>query len=160
MSENFKPITTQEEFNDAVKARLLREQESLANKYADYEKIKTRNTELEAEIGTLQTIAAASKTSTEDHEKIVSDLNTKIAGYETANLRTQIALQHGIPYEFADRLVGTDEGSLKADAERLAPVFSSKQQTPPPLKNTEPPLGEGKDGAYQSLIKGLDLEGE
>ena len=44
MSE-FKPITTQEEFDAAIKARLSREKE----KYGDYNQIKSRVTELEEE---------------------------------------------------------------------------------------------------------------
>lgn len=158
MSE-FTPINTQEEFDKAVQARIAREQDTLTKKYSDYEQIKSRNTELENEVGTLQSTIEESNTASKNHEQIVDDLNKKIAEYETASLRTRIALQNGLPIDLADRLVGSDEESIKADAERLA-SFVSKKQTPPPLKNQEPPLGEGKDGAYKNLIENLNLEGE
>lgn len=159
MSEGFKAITTQEEFDTAVQARLLREQETLAKKYSDYEEIKTRNTALETEIGQLKTTVNETSEAAKTHDQTVSELNAKITGYETANMRTKIALQNGLPIDLADRLVGDDEASIKADAERLA-GFVTKKQTPPPLRTTEQPLGEGKDSAYKALIEELNTEGE
>lgn len=158
MSE-FKAITTQEEFDKAVQARIAREQETMAKKYADYDELKAQKAELENEVGALKaTIEESSKTA-QTHESTVSELNAKIAGYETAQLRTRIAIQNGLPLDLAERLVGDDEASIKADAERLA-GFVSNKQTPPPLKTTEPTIGDGKDGAYKSLLENLNLEGE
>lgn len=157
---DFTPITTQEEFDKAVQARISREQETISKKYADYDQIKARNAELETEIGTLQSTIEETNAATKSHEQTVADLNQKIAEYETASLRTRIALQNGLPIDLADRLVGDDEESIKADAERLAGFVGKKQQTPPPLKNQEPPLKEGKDASYKSLIENLNLEGE
>ncbi|MFS7001200.1 DUF4355 domain-containing protein [Carnobacterium maltaromaticum] len=148
----FKAINTQEEFDEAVKNRVKREQETIEKKYADYEQLKTRNTELEEKV-------AKSDESSKAHEITVADLNAKISDYETASLRTKIAVQNGLPLDLAERLVGTDEASIKADAERLA-GFVVKQATPPPLKDTETLLGESKDGAYKNLIENLNIEGE
>lgn len=159
MSE-FTAITTQEEFDKAVQQRIQREQDTLAKKYADYDQIKTRNAELETEVGTLKATMEESSKVAKTHETTVSELNAKIAGYETANLRTRIAVQHGIPLDLAERLVGTDEASIKADAERLAGFIGNKTQPPAPLKDTEPPFGDTKDGAYKSLLENLNLEGE
>lgn len=153
---SFKTIETQEELDRIIQDRLTRERE----KYADYDAIKTKNTDLEKQISTLQSSIEESNTAVKTHEQTVADLNKKIAGYETANLRTKIALQYGLPIDLADRLVGDDEASIKADAERLAGYVSKKQQTPPPLKNTEPNLEEGKDGAYKALLKNTNFEGE
>ena len=152
----FKKIETQEELDRIIQERLNREKE----KFSDYDAIKTRNAELENEIGTLKSTLEETNAATKSHEQIVANLNAKIADYETANLRTKIALQNGLPIDLADRLVGTDEESIKADAERLAGFIGTKQQTPPPLKNTEKPLEGGKDGAYKDLIENLNLEGE
>lgn len=152
----FKKIETQEELDRIIQERLNREKE----KFSDYDAIKTRNAELENEIGTLKSTLEETNAATKSHEQIVANLNVKIADYETANLRTKIALQNGLPIDLADRLVGTDEESIKADAERLAGFIGTKQQTPPPLKNTEKPLEGGKDGAYKNLIENLNLEGE
>lgn len=115
MSE-FKPITTQEEFDAAIKARLSREKE----KYGDYDQLKSRVNELEEENIGLKSTIEANNQSKADSDKQLEEMQKQIAGYETASLRTRIALQHGLPYDLADRLQGADEESLTADAERLA----------------------------------------
>ena len=154
----FKAITTQEEFDRAIQERLNRQKESIEKQYADYAEIKTKNTELETEIGALKTTLSETKTKTEGYDKDIADLNAKIAGYETANMRTRIALQHGIPYDLAGRLVGEDEKSITEDAKKLAELVRPKEPVPP-LKDTEPKVDD-KDGAYKSLLENLNLEGE
>ena len=73
-------------------------------------------------------------------------------------MRTKIALQYGIPYDLAGRLVGEDEASMTTDAKKLAELIGSKVP-PAPLKSTEPKI-DGQDGAYKSLLENLKLEGE
>lgn len=151
----FKAIETQEELDRIIQERLNREK----GKFSDYDEIKKRNADLEAQVGTLQTAIEESKTSTADYEKKLSELNTKIADYETANLRTRIALQNGLPYDLADRLQGSDEESIKADAERLA-SFVSKKSIIPPLKNTEPVVEKDEDADLKEMLKKLNDRGE
>lgn len=140
MSE-FNIIETQEELDKVIGERLARQKETIEkqykSQYADYEQLKT---------------------SSADYDKQVSELNAKIAGYETASMRTRIALQNGIPYDLAGRLVGEDEESVAEDAKRLAELIGRKEPLAP-LKDTEPKI-EGKDGAYKSLLDNLNLEGE
>ena len=139
MSE-FKPITTQEEFDAAIKARLSREKE----KYVDYDQLKSRVEELEKENGDLKSTIEATN---------------QIAGYETASLRTRVALQHGLPYDLADRLQGTDEESFKADAERLA-GFMKPVSKVAPVKSTEPivPKEDDERTMYRNLVQNLNIE--
>lgn len=154
----FKAITTQEEFDRAIQDRIKREKETLEKKYADYEEIKARNAALEGENTVLKASIDDSNKKTEKYDKDISELNAKIAGYETANMKTRIALQYGIPYDLASRLVGEDEESIAADAKKLAELVGQKEPIAP-LKNTEPVI-DGKDGAYKSLLENLNLEGE
>lgn len=158
MSE-FKAIESQEELDRIIQDRLTRQKESLEKQYSDYEEIKTRNADLEKQVGTLQSTIEESKTSAADYDKQVQELNSKVAGYETANLRTKIALQYGLPYDMAERLVGENEESLKADAERLVP-FISKQKQVPPLKNTEKPIVTDEDADLKAMLKNLNERGE
>jgi len=158
MSEEFKAITTQEEFDRVIQERLSRQKESIEKQYADYAEIKARNIELETETGTLKTTLTESSKNTEKYDKDISDLNVKIAGYETASMRTRIALQHGIPYDLASRLVGENEESITADAKKLAELVGNKELIAP-LRVVEPNI-EGKDVAYKSLLENLNLEGE
>lgn len=155
----FKAIETQEELDRIIQDRLNRQKETFEKQYSDYEQLKSRNSELETQVGNMTSAIEESKTSAANFETQISELNTKISGFETANMRTRIALQNGLPYDLADRLVGTDEESFKADAERLVGLMGNNAPVPP-LKNPEPALGDGKDGAYKSLIQNLNLEGE
>lgn len=152
MSE-FKPITTQEEFDAAIKGRLSREKE----KYADYEQLKSRVAELEKENVGLKSTIEDTNQSKADADKQLEDLQNKIAGYETANLRTRVALQHGLPYDLADRLQGTDEESFKADAERLA-GYIKKSQPVAPIRDSEPVLEKTENTLYKNLVQGLVFE--
>ncbi|MBS7578400.1 MULTISPECIES: DUF4355 domain-containing protein [unclassified Enterococcus] len=157
MSE-FTPITTQEEFDKAVQARVQREQNTLSKKYADYEQLKTQNAELEKQVGTLTTSLEETKNSTSTYETTISELNSKVVGYETANLRTRIALQNGLPFDLAERLVGDDEESIKADAERLASFVTKPKAAP--LKDTEQPLDKKENSGWLQMARDLSEKGE
>lgn len=150
---DFKPITTQEEFDAAIKARLSREKE----KYGDYDQLKSRVAELEKENVGLKSTIEANNQSKADADKQLQEMENQIAGYETASLRTRIALQHGLPYDLADRLQGTDEESFKADAERLA-GYVKKTQPVAPVRETEPVLEKTENTLYKNLIQGLEIE--
>lgn len=152
MSE-FKPITTQEEFDAAIKGRLSREKE----KYGDYDKLKSRVAELEEENVGLKSTIEASNQSKADADKQLEELQSQIAGYETASLRTRVALQYGLPYDLADRLQGTDEDSFKADAERLA-GYIKKSQPVAPIRDSEPVLEKTENTLYKNLVQGLVFE--
>ena len=145
MSE-FKPITTQEEFDAAIKGRLSREKE----KYGDYDQLKSRVEELEKENGGLKSTIEATNQSKADADKQIEVLQNQIAGYETASLRTRIALQHGLPYDLADRLQGTD-------AERLA-SFVKPTEHVAPMRNLEPTLEKTENTSYKNLVQGLVFE--
>ena len=153
---DFTAITTQEELDTIVKARLAREKE----KYADYDQLKTRVSDLEKENGVLKSAAEASKNSAADYDKQIADLKKQVAGYETASLRTRIALQNGLPYDLADRLVGDNEEALKADAERLA-GFMKQVESIAPMKSNEPTLPTDEDdkrAIYRDMVQNLTIE--
>lgn len=158
MAEEFKPITTQEELDNVIKDRLARQKETIESQYQDYEEIKKRKEELETEVGVLNETIKETNEKYANHDVDLSNLNAKLKDYEISSMRTKVALQHGIPFDLASRLVGEDEESLTKDAEKLAALVKQKEPIAP-LKNVEPRVGE-KNGAYKSLLEGLNLEGE
>lgn len=147
---SFKTIETQEELDRIIQDRLTRERE----KYSDYEDLKNKNTALETQISTLQATIDESNATIKAHDETVAGLNAKISGFETASLRTKIALQHGIPFDLVDRLAGDDEASIKADAERLA-AFVKPKAPVPPLKTTEPKLDDDKNSNWREMSSQL-----
>lgn len=155
---SFKAIETQEDLDRIITDRLSRQKEGFDKQLAELDQLKTAKADLESQVGTLQSTIEQSKTGQEDYAKQLSDLNSKVAGYETANLRTRIALQNGLPYDLADRLVGDDEESIKADAERLSSFVTKPHSAP--LKDVEPNIQKDENSAYRKLVEGLKTEGE
>lgn len=154
MSE-FKPITTQEEFDAAIKARLSREKE----KYADYDQLKSLVEDLKKENVDLKSTIEDNRQSKADADKQLEEMQNQISNYETASLRTRVALQYGLPYDLADRLQGTDEDSFKEDAERLA-GFMKPVSKVAPVKSTEPivPKEDDERTMYRNLVQNLNIE--
>lgn len=155
MSE-FKVIETQEELDNIIKERLRRERE----KFGDYDALKTRVSELENENGSLKSALETSQQGQSvDAEKIAA-LESQVAGFETANLRNRIAVQYGLPFELAERLQGTDEESIKADAERFAGLMKPVTPTAP-LRDTEPPVvADDKETQLKQMLRELNTKGE
>ena len=154
MSE-FKTIETQEELDNIVKERIRRERE----KFADYDELKKRVSELETENGALKDTVEETKQTIAESDARITELQGQVSNYETASLRTRIALQNGLPYDLADRLQGADEEALRADAERLA-GFMRPATPQAPLRDTEPPIGDDKTMQMKQMLRDLQLKGE
>lgn len=132
----FTTISTQEEFDAAIKERLKRERESMAKKYEGWlspEDQKKRVSEYEKQIKALQDAAAES-------EKTLAEKDAKIAEgakYRTDLEKTRIALAAGLKIDYADRLRGENADEWKKDAEVLAKDFAGAHRTAP-LGSPEP----------------------
>lgn len=130
----FKTIETQEELDEIIKNRIERERA----KYAEYlsaedvQKIK-------------DTYEVAAKEETEKYtalEKERDELLTKVKGYEVGTLKTNVALQNGLPIGATDFLSGETEEELTESAKKLASMFAPSVEP----KKKEP---EGTPGAPQ-----------
>lgn len=149
----FKKIETQEEFDAAIKDRLAREKE----KYADYDSLKKENESFKTQIADLEKAKKDLETEKGTFSSQIDALNSKIKGYETDSAKTRIALEKGLPYEFAKRLSGETEEEIAKDAEEMA-KYVTKQQPPAPTGSNEPQVyGEDKNlnKAYAELAKSI-----
>jgi len=155
----FKPIETQEDFDKAVSERINRERETLNKKFSDYDQLKNQNEKLTKENTSLHSTIKESTEKYANYDKDIEGLNSKISSYETEKLRTKVALENGLPYDLASRLVGDNEEDLKADAERLSGFVKGKEPIAP-LKDPEPNPGNNENGAYKNLIENLNMDGE
>lgn len=142
MSE-FKPITTQEEFENALRDRLEQKERSVTKKFEGYtspEDLQKIKDDYDAQITTLNGQIETAKTETAkqfegytsptDLENIKSGYENKIAKYETDSVKTRIAIDMGIPLELKDRLQGTTEAEIKEDAKLLASFAAKKHSVP------------------------------
>lgn len=144
MSE-FKVIETQEQFDEAIKARLERDRKSYAKQFEEDlkakgwkspEDIEALTENLNAEIGTLKD--AAAKT-----EQMLAEKDTQIAEgekYRSDLAKTRIVVGMGLPLEEAERLIGTNENEWKEDAKKVVERYqewAKAQNKPTPLGSPE-----------------------
>lgn len=109
-ADEFKPITSQQELNDALKDRLTRERA----KYKDYNDIKAKAAKLDE-------IEQANLSELEKANGRVTSAESERDAAKAEALRLRTAVTHGISLEDADLfLTGTDEETLTAQAKRLS----------------------------------------
>lgn len=152
----FKVINTQEELDALIKDRIDRERKSLSEKYFDYEELKKRNTEYEAQVSKLSEANKAYEAKKAEYDKQIGELSSKIKGYETDSAKTRIALEVGLPYEMANRLSGSTEEEIRKDAEMLV-KFVGKPNTAPSSSSEPQRYSDDKNhnNAYKELAKSL-----
>jgi hypothetical protein len=138
MSEEFKIIETQEDFDKAIQKRLARAEREAAEKFQEYlapDQVEKLKKEYEEKLKKAEEDLNAAKEKMASHDQIVADLTTRATTAEDKLLKGRIANDAGIPYELAGRLVGNNEEELKKDAEQLASYLAPKSA--PPLKTSE-----------------------
>lgn len=138
MSEEFKVIETQEDFDKAIQKRIARAEREAAEKYQDYlspDKVEELKKEYEDKIRKAGEELKAAQEKIAGHDQIVADLTTRATTAENKLLKSRIAHEKGVPFELAGRLVGNNEEELTKDAEQLA-TFLTPQEAPP-LMTTE-----------------------
>lgn len=153
MSEN--TTFTQEELNKIVSERIKRAQ-------AKTEELENRVKELEEErVGLLSTIEANNQLLIEkdglisDKEAEFAELQKVSDEYKASQLKAQIAVRNGLPYDLAERLQGSDEESLQADAERLS-AFVKQKQVIAPMKSNEPEV-DSRTASMRQVLQQLNL---
>ena len=149
IKEGFKPIETQEELDNIIKERLKRERESTQKRYEGWISPEDHQKALDASNKAFDDFKKAH----ESDEQTIADLTAKNKAYETATLKSRIAHEVGLSYEWTDRIGGEDEESIRKDAESLKKLVGAGTQ-PIPTKNTE--AGEDVDSGKAALRKVLN----
>lgn len=128
----FNPINTQEEFDARV-------------------------TELYGDVADLQSQISTVTGERDAHAATITQLQTQIKGYETADLRRSIAREKGLPFDMADRLKGDTEKDIRADAETLAGILRGVKGADPQAQ-LEKPTEEGDRGMLRSMLRNMKGE--
>ena len=118
MSEEFKVIETQEDFDKAIQKRHARAEREAAEKFQEYlapDQVEKLKKEYEEKLKKAEEDLNAAKKKMASHDQIVADLTTRATT--------------------AERLVGNNEEELKKDAEQLASYLAPKSA--PPLRTTD-----------------------
>ena len=156
MSE-FKTIETQEEFDKMIQKRLEQKEREVSERFKDYlspgevAKIKS---ELEGKIKTANDSLKLERDKSIEHSKVVSKLEQRAKNAETKWLKGKVAMEKGIPFELADRLIGETEEELLKDAESVSSLLAPKNA--PPLRTNEPQgTTPNNANAYAALLANL-----
>ncbi|RHM59660.1 hypothetical protein [Coprobacillus sp. AF33-1AC] len=169
----FKPITTQEEFEKRLTERLEQKERSVTKKYEGYtspEDLEKLKKGYESQIITLngQLENAQSDVSKkyegflspEQVETLKKDYDTKIANYETDSVKTRVAIEMKLPLELKDRLRGSTEEEIREDAKTLASLTGMSYQAPHYLNEPTPIKGDENDVVsdehYKKLIPDME----
>lgn len=155
MSE-FKAITTQEEFDNAIKERLDRQAKKTAEEvkktfegWLSPDDVKAKTAELEKKLAEKDGKLGESKAA---YDK----LSAEKKALELDRAREAAARDAGLPFELAHRLSGATPDELKADAEALSKLVSGKQGEPyvqPLFRASQPQSAAGStDAAYIAML--------
>lgn len=158
MSE-FKAITTQEEFDNAIKERLDRQAKKTAEEvkktfegWLSPDDVKAKTAELEKKLAEKDGKLGESKAA---YDK----LSAEKKALELDRAREAAARDAGLPFELAHRLSGATPDELKADAEALSKLVSGKQGEPyvQPLfrAGQAESSANASDGALLSMLREL-----
>jgi len=140
MSEEFKPIETQEAFDAAIKSRIERAKQSAADeaKKAFTGWISPDDAKKSAE----QITALTGQLS--ERDKQIAELTAKVSASDAASLRMKIAMEAGLPAALAARLTGNTEEEISKDAELLASLTKGSGTHRPDPERGEPLSGVEK----------------
>lgn len=149
--EGFTPITDQETLNNIIKDRLKRERESTEKRFEGW----VSPDDHQKAINEANKAFDDYKKAHESDEQTIADLTAKNKAYETASLKSRIAHEVGLSYEWINRINGEDEQSIRSDAESIKKLVGSGT-TLMPTKNAESGADYNEsDAALRSVLNGL-----
>lgn len=148
----FEAITTQEAFDNAIKARLDRNTDTVKKQFEGYispDDFKTKTADLNSKITDLTGKLAEKDTA-------IADLTAKNKAYETSSVKMRVAREKGLPYEAVEFITGEDEESIGKSADALKGLFKGSRAEPP----TPNPEGSGRkehddNESYRKALKKL-----
>jgi len=150
-NEGFKPIETQEELNAIIKDRLKRERESAEKRFEGWVSPEDHAKAIEDANKAFDDY----KKVHEGDEQTIKELTAKNKEFETASLKSRIAHEVGLSYEWISRISGEDEQSIRADAESLKKLVGNGSSTPIPTKSTETATPSAHDSSVKSVLNGI-----
>lgn len=153
MSEEFKPIETQEELDKIITNRLKRERESAEKRFEGWISPEDHLKGIEEANKAFDDYKEAHK----NDEQTIADLTAKVKTHETAALKSRIAHEVGLSYDWISRIGGEDEASIRADAESLKKLVGTGMVLAP-TKSTEPTGSDNKTTALKSLLGSITTE--
>lgn len=151
---DFKPIETQEQFDEVIRERLARENkkyegwtspDKLQEIKDGYEQNASKKFEGYTSPEDLQTM----KNNYESQLETIRNENTSL---KASQLRSKVANEFKLPAEMASRLQGTTEEELRTDAKTLAELVSTNKAIVLPLHGGSTGGSTDKNAAVKELL--------
>ncbi len=151
---DFKVIETQEQLDEIIKDRIARAEAKAAEKYADYDALKTQSEDKDKQIAALSEKLEKQSELQAGYDSKISELTKKVDEYATAAVKTRIAHEIGLPYELAKKLEGDTEEAIRADAQSMAKLI---KPAAPPIGSNEPSTTADNptDAAFLSMLNNI-----
>lgn len=144
----FTVIETQEQLEKVIGERIRqiteREERKAAEKYADYDSLK-------AQVAALTDQTAKQTETLNGNKATIEELTAKVHTYETASVKTAVALEMGLPYQMASRLTGDTEDAIRADAQSMLEFIGTRKPSAP-LGSPEPTENSGAPGSLWATV--------
>lgn len=151
---DFKPIETQEQFEDAIKDRMNRinkkyeswtSPDKLQEIKDGYEQNASKKFEGYTSPEDLQTMK-------DDYESKLETIRNENTSLKASQLRLNVANEFKLPTEMASRLQGTTEEELRTDAKTLAELVSTNKAVVLPLHDGSTGGSTNKNAAIKELL--------
>ena len=151
---DFKPIETQEQFDEAIKERLARENkkyegwtspDKLQEIKDGYEENANKKFEGYTSPEDLQIMK-------NDYESQIETVKNENTSLKASQLRSKVANEFKLPTEMASRLQGATEEELRADAKTLAELVSTNKTVVLPLHGGSTGGSTDKNAAVKELL--------
>lgn len=153
----FKTIETQEEFDKMIQKRLEQKEREVSERFKDYlspDEVAKLKSEFDGKIKAANDSLKAERDKFIEHSKVVSELEQRAKSAETKWLKGKVAMEKGIPFALADRLIGDTEEELLKDAESVSSLLAPKSA--PPVRTNEPQgTTPNNANAYAALLANL-----
>lgn len=143
-TKEFQAITSQEDFDKAIQARIARER----NKFADYD-------DLQAKAAKFSEWEDAQKTEVQKQQEALEAAQKELAETRLQVARAEVSAAKGIPPELLADFVGTrEELEAKADALIAFKVTQQSLHVPNISKVPTRPVGAESDMAFADFLTG------
>lgn len=149
----FTVIETQEQFDNAIKARLDREKSKFSEQIAELEGFKTKYEESQKQIADLSNALNSANEKVSGFEGQIAEKDSKIKDFEIKASKTQIANELGLSFDAIEFLQGNDDESIRKSAENLKNLVGSTKVAP--LASGEPQNVDPKDVALRGMLAEL-----
>ena len=155
MAEEFKSITTQEEFDSRIRERLERAEKSARKAFDGWtspDDLKAINAKHEQAIADLNAKHAEEMKKYDGYGEKFAALENENKSLKVSALKTKIANEKNLSLDAVEFLNGEDEETITASADKLAKL-SNASRTFGFTRNTETNAGDSKDDIYRELAR-------